>query len=180
MLSEICFQRIRGNFWYGSYGEFQVVINRESGYINASKLCKDGGKNFKNWKQNSQSQELIATFSLEVCEAGIPASQNDWLIKNVVTQQHAEEDKVISGSYVHADLIPHIASWVSPQFARMVSRIVNAHIVQVYKEKSEAEKVILQKALVAEHQKVEYVDKDLSQWVSTHAITMMRLNESGL
>ena len=134
---------------------------------------------------------------MEVPEAGIPAAGNDWLIKKVSTQKHTEDDKLIEGTYVHADLIPHIASWVSPSFARMVSQIVNAHIVQAYKEKlqrsetkNEALKMEVdelhlrqektEKELATEHQKVECTDRDLSRWASTHAFTMMRLNEPGL
>ena len=120
---------------------------------------------------------------MEVTNAGIPALQNDWFVKKVSTKKHSEEEKLIAGSYVHSDLIHHIASWVSPQFARMVSRIVNAHIVQEFKEKlqvSEAEKAALKNELMVEHQKVECADKDLSQWASTHAFTLMRLNEPQL
>jgi len=52
MLSKIAFEQIHGNYWYGSYGEFKVVMMKDCGYINGTKLCKDGGKKFKEWKRN--------------------------------------------------------------------------------------------------------------------------------
>ncbi len=38
------------------------------------------------------------------------------------------------GTHVHPELIPHIASWVSPDFAVMVSKIVNTYIIREYQE----------------------------------------------
>jgi hypothetical protein len=40
----------------------------------------------------------------------------------------------LKGTYVHPHLAPHIASWVSPEFAVKVSQIVNSYIVRDYKE----------------------------------------------
>ena len=54
--------------------------------------------------------------------------------KKIVTFNQTEEDKLISGTYVHVDLIPHIACWISPKFARKVSKIVNDYL---FREKNE-------------------------------------------
>src|SRR3977135_1447196 len=94
-MSDIAYEQIQGKFWFGQYGDFNVVLDKESGYINVSKLCRDGGKKCKNWKRNNSSRELIAAFSLDVPEARILASQNDWLIKKIITQQHTEQKKLI-------------------------------------------------------------------------------------
>src|ERR1700722_2375837 len=61
MLSELGFQPIRDSFYYGYYGQFRVVIDKQNGYINATKLCSDGGKNFFHWKETKVSKELIET-----------------------------------------------------------------------------------------------------------------------
>ena len=44
-------------------------------------------------------------------------------------------DRLISGTYCHPDLIPHIACWVSVDFAMKVSKVVNGYITQEYKNK---------------------------------------------
>ena len=43
--------------------------------------------------------------------------------------------QMVTGTYAHPDLVPHIASWVSPSFAIKVSRIVNEYLVKEEKEK---------------------------------------------
>jgi hypothetical protein len=40
----------------------------------------------------------------------------------------------LRGTYAHPLLVPHIASWISPEFAFKVSRIVNDHLVREYRE----------------------------------------------
>src|SRR3981189_1833077 len=132
-LGDIAYEQIDGKYWFGQYGDFNVVLDKESGYVNVSKLCRDGGKNFSHWKENKFSKELIAAFSLDVPQVRIRTSQNDWLIIKIITQQHTEQDKLIIGSYAHPDLVPHIASWVSAPFARMVSKITNNFLFGQYK-----------------------------------------------
>src|SRR6202021_213067 len=54
------------------------------------------------------------------------------------TENIAAEDKLISGTYCHPDLIPHIACWISPGFGLTVSRIISHYIVEEYKAKLQA------------------------------------------
>ena len=57
--SDISYQQIRDNCWYGIYGGFNVVLMKDCGYVNASKLCADGGKRLYNWMRSKASQALI-------------------------------------------------------------------------------------------------------------------------
>jgi hypothetical protein len=41
----------------------------------------------------------------------------------------------LRGTYVHRDLIPNIASWISPSFSLKVNRIVNEYLLMKEKEK---------------------------------------------
>src|SRR5271156_2326733 len=59
MLSDIAFEQIEGNFWYAAYGPFRVVMMKDTGYINASKLCSSGGKKYESWSRLQSSQQLI-------------------------------------------------------------------------------------------------------------------------
>ena len=58
MISKVCFEQIRDNYWYGAYGEFRVVMMKDSGYINASNLRASGGKEFYNWSRLKSSTDL--------------------------------------------------------------------------------------------------------------------------
>jgi hypothetical protein len=46
-LNDVCFERIRDTFYYGMFGEFKLVVDKSTGCFNATKLCTDGGKQFK-------------------------------------------------------------------------------------------------------------------------------------
>ena len=62
MISDICYEQICGDYWYGQYGEFKVVINKSNGYINVNKMCKDGGKQFSDWTRLQGTKELFAAY----------------------------------------------------------------------------------------------------------------------
>ena len=135
-LSQIAYELIEGDFWFGKYGPFNVTIHSKTGYINATKLCGDGGKQFRHWKENKSSQELIAALSDELMKhagesdlggiVGIPT--NPLFIEKGLSSRA----NVIKGTYAHPLLIPHIAGWCSARFALAVSRIVNHYIVSAH------------------------------------------------
>uniref|UniRef100_A0A6C0CBR9 KilA-N domain-containing protein n=1 Tax=viral metagenome TaxID=1070528 RepID=A0A6C0CBR9_9ZZZZ len=103
-------KQIDATFSYSKYGDFSIIIMHENGYINASKLCYECDKQFKNWLRNSTSKDLIEEFRAN----GISADKLMIIIaggKNIKTR----------GTYVHPKLIIHIASWCGANFAARVS-----------------------------------------------------------
>jgi 3-dehydroquinate dehydratase len=122
-LERIVFEKINDNFGWGQYGEFRVLIRLSDNYINATKLCSSGGKQFKNWIRLDGSQELCN----KLLELGSVLSQTKQIIEQVTAGDYETR-----GTYVHPELVPHIASWIYPEFAIKVSRIVNEHIVREY------------------------------------------------
>src|SRR5271156_79522 len=152
MLSDIAFEQIVGNFWYGAYGPCRVVMMKDTGYINASKLCSSGGKEYREWARLKNSQELISV--LEGHKASVNTQEHfeefnltllnsNRMIPRLLsppciflqTANSSAEEKLISGTYCHPDLIPSIAGWISPIFQIMVNRVVNRCITQQYKDK---------------------------------------------
>jgi len=121
-LSELIYESVSDEYGWGKYGDFKVLIRRKDGYINASKLCKDGGKLIGNWSQMQGSKQYVEEFKGSI---GIPIDP----LEAIVTGSNDTR-----GTYAHPLLIPHIASWVSPKFAIMVSKIVNNYLVKEYKE----------------------------------------------
>jgi len=80
---------------------------REDGYINASKLCKFGGKLFKDWHVLESTKKLITYFS---------------------KYTNIEENKLVTikkgrygGSWVHPILATNLAQWISMEFSIKVS-----------------------------------------------------------
>ena len=137
-ISDVCFEHIQDNYWYAAYGPFKVVMMEDSGYINASKMCTSAGKVFKEWFRNKAAKELVQAFErrhYKTSNGGIPSLvlNTEEAFKTIFTGKRTEVDCIISGTYCHPDLIPHIACWISPEFALKVGKIVNAYIVWEYK-----------------------------------------------
>ena len=58
-LNDVCFEQIRDTFYYGMFGEFKLVVDKKTGCFNATKLCADGGKEFRKWSRLEKSKKLI-------------------------------------------------------------------------------------------------------------------------
>lgn len=93
-------------------------------FINANKLCKlyndqnpgKPKKEFKHWNELKQSKDMISSLAkILTSENVITISINDTVSID------------LRGTYVHPKLIPHIASWISVEFAFKVSDIVNEY-----------------------------------------------------
>jgi hypothetical protein len=118
-LLSLATEKIDKYFSIGKYGDFTIVIMNKNGYVNATKLCRfaknknNKPKEFKNWLRNNRSSELVDEIAKELTDQ-VPFIS--------ITQTMNNE---VRGTYVHPDLIPHIASWASPAFAIKVSRIAN-------------------------------------------------------
>lgn len=114
-------------FGKAKYGDLEVVVLKEKGYINATKMCALGGKAYKNWSRLDSANDLFKEVSLSAQKCSDSLSIQ-------ITGNQAE----IIGTYLHQDIIVHVASWVSPKFAIMVSKIVNDFLVTEYKSKLKA------------------------------------------
>jgi hypothetical protein len=93
--------RLPGYYW-GKYADFEVLVMKENGYINATRLCKDGHKTFQFWLQKQESKDLVAALSKHL---GISK-----LIVSIKDQEYR-------GVYVHPSLIVNIINWVSADYA---------------------------------------------------------------
>ena len=116
-INNIIFKDINDDYSFGKYGDFKVIIMKENSYINATKICNDAKtkngtrKEFRQWKENINANEIINEI---VSSIGIPMDELLITPKNVSNE--------IRGTYAHPDLIPHIASWASPQFAVSINK----------------------------------------------------------
>src|SRR5271156_6604057 len=148
MLSQVTFEQIKDNFWYGLYGEFRVIIDKSDGYVNATKICSSGGKQFYQWTRNEANQRLKKALEGDMVLDYTPDEENALqgtslqncreVCKYVQTENKIEEDRLISGTYMHPDLVPSIAGWISPEFQLKANRVVNRYIVDEWKTKLEA------------------------------------------
>lgn len=63
MSARVKVSKIDDDYERVEYGDFSVVVMRNNGYVNANKLCHDANKDFRNWKANASSKELIRVLS---------------------------------------------------------------------------------------------------------------------
>lgn len=148
MLAQLGTQHIRDQYFYGYYGQFHIVVDKTDGYINASNLCLDGGKKFYHWSETKISKQLIDTlkhfnYDWATNNAAIQdpwytdnySPLNDEVTRYIQTNNISDNDKAISGTYCHPLLIPHIACWISPEFALKVASIVNFFIMEEWQKR---------------------------------------------
>jgi hypothetical protein len=90
----------------------QIIQFRESdNYINATQLCKAGGKNFGHWNTLDSTKELISVLASEI---GIPISQ-------LIDSKKGNSNNFEQGTWIHPDLAIQLSQWLSPKFAIQVS-----------------------------------------------------------
>lgn len=101
---------INERYAYVYFGNMKMIIDKETGYINATKICKEAGKEFKHWLANGSSKKLIHKLK-------------NIIQKNPIYQitTGSRYEAYLRGSYVHQLLITPIAHWVSPIFALKIS-----------------------------------------------------------
>lgn len=94
------------------YGDFHVIIMTSNKYVNATKLCVMGGKRYGNWSASISAKTLIKKLEKKIGE------------KATIEELHSRDNE-LRGTYVHPDLVPIVASWVSDDFALYISKIIN-------------------------------------------------------
>ena len=126
-LNDICYEYIKDNFYYSKFGDFTLVVDKNTGCFNATKLCKNGGKDFSQWKRLERVQELIKFYNKRY-------PGNSQIIFYEIKQANYGTGKLVTGQYVQKEFILDIASWISPSFYFKCSQIVNDYFVNQYKE----------------------------------------------
>lgn len=138
-ITELCFEKIQeyGNreYNYAMYGDFVVIMITSNdylnGYINATKLCTYGGKKLNDFTRLEKTKELMKIVDQELITV-IPAINNPSKFELKIAG--SRENNLISGTYVHEDLILNIATWISNDFYFKCSKIIKNYLIKNYKE----------------------------------------------
>lgn len=92
----------------------ETVRQRQAdGYVNATELCKAGGKEWSGYSRTQTAQEFLTELegSLQIC-------------RDQLVQVIGGGPNDTRGTWVHPDIAMHLAQWCSPRFAVQVSRWV--------------------------------------------------------
>jgi hypothetical protein len=98
--------------------EFKIIIERGSGYINASDICRQKCKIFNNWAQLNTSKILI-----QKCKDILPDTKLFIKISDI--------DIDIAGTYIHRHLIMGLTSWVCPEFSIYTKKILDTEKINI-------------------------------------------------
>ncbi|QRI42817.1 N1R/p28-like protein [Cheloniid poxvirus 1] len=102
------------------YGNLELIMLKENGFINATKLCNLGNKKFRNWRKLQSSKDLIRIISF---------SNNERIILEIGLISASIYRYELVGTYVHRDLIPYIALWTFPNVAIIYSNVINSYLI---------------------------------------------------
>ncbi|ARF02753.1 SWPV1-178 [Shearwaterpox virus] len=119
-MSNITLRHIDKQFCYVKLYDLCIIVMKNGDYVNASKLCRYENKRFKDWKSQDISKELI-----EYTETLLSDGQ-DTKYSAIIKINH---DKKVSGTYICAYVLPHLAVWLSPDIA-----VKTAVMMKRYKE----------------------------------------------
>ena len=88
-----------------------VEIQRRpaDGYVNATAMCKAGGRRWNHYQANDRTEGYIAALA---ADAGIPATGNPGLIDSIKGGRPE-----LQGTWIHPRLAVDLARWISPAFA---------------------------------------------------------------
>ena len=86
-----------------------ILARKEDGYVNATMMCKAGGKLFGHYRETKQNLEFLDELKRSI---GIP-------IDLIHVQNKGVNDK--RGTWVHRKVALHLAQWISPKFSVQVT-----------------------------------------------------------
>lgn len=92
----------------------EIITQRAGdGYINATAMCKASGKLWGHYRETVATKAFLDELSADI---GIPISD--------LVQSIKGGDFALQGTWVHPQVAVHLAQWLSPKFAVMVSHWV--------------------------------------------------------
>lgn len=65
-MSNCVYEGIKGTFHHGFFGDFKLVIDKATGYFNATKLCVNGGKEYRLWSRSERAKKLIRYYETKL------------------------------------------------------------------------------------------------------------------
>ncbi|CCU55323.1 N1R/p28-like protein [Adoxophyes honmai entomopoxvirus 'L'] len=175
-LIDICYEQIKDQYYYGLFGEFRLIIDKNTGYFNATKLCKDAGVKLTRWLESEKSKELIKyynNFLLSDNPGGLIIDKKDVSIY-VINVQGNKINNTISGTYVYKKLLLDIASWISIEFYDKCSNIIEKYYIDEYTKEYKDNKNKLQNKI----KKIEKTIEDKNNVITSLENSNKELNNS--
>lgn len=148
----LSFSPINNAYSWGKFGEFNVVICLENGYINGSVLIEEGikfennlRKNLKKKLLNKNSKVITDWFEntetivlFDTVTSKFKINESELFFKIEGKQKRGEE--MLQGYFIHPILVNILAEWISPSYAIIVSEVMSDHHIK-NKEKEDIKRI---------------------------------------
>src|SRR5271154_2027020 len=102
----LCYEEICENYWYAMYGGIRIIVMKNSGHVNISKLYNDRNEicgNFKSldgWQPHLMKlMDMAVDLELKIHKFAEDTFDDD-------------TNDIIDGLYIHPIFIFHYASWL--------------------------------------------------------------------
>jgi hypothetical protein len=128
-LTKCIYEHIKDTYYYGLFGDFRLVVDKRTGYFNATKLCVEGGKYFPHWKVLEKSKDMI-----EYYQESRHRDPDGGFLYEIKGDNKDFKTQAITGTYVPKELILDIASWVSIEFYDKCNKIVIDYFINEFKK----------------------------------------------
>jgi hypothetical protein len=114
---------INDDYHHGMLGQFNIIIRTKDDYVNITKLCKKGGKEFKLWKRTDKAKQTLDYYDrvyLDCDEDDEPSPDRGMMKKEYhcldivdnIPGVAKEIMGIIKGSYVPKELALKVWDWV--------------------------------------------------------------------
>ena len=113
-LASLFAQRLRDNASLQIEG-LTIICRASDGYINATQLCKAGGKLYGTWRDNDKAEKFITALSSSI---GAP-------VNKLIKKEFAGPNET-RGTWVHPRVAINIAQWISPKFDVLVGNWIDS------------------------------------------------------
>lgn len=133
-LNKVCYEKIQDSFYYIDYFGLKLVVDKTTGYFNATKLCELGGKRYIFWLRLDKTKDLI-----KILNEYLKRTQNHVgdLTYEKKIQNKETCDKSIIGIYIHEYLLLDLALWISTDFYLKCKTIITDYTVSKFRFENE-------------------------------------------
>ncbi|KAK8865305.1 hypothetical protein M9Y10_010845 [Tritrichomonas musculus] len=112
-------------FTYGTYNGISVLVHDKDGFINATAMCNQFNKRFKELLENKSWNEYFDAFLKEFYDGPNSVQRENKPIYQLHSGLTLDENE-LRGTYVDPRLINYIAFWASPTYAISVGKIMDS------------------------------------------------------
>ena len=112
-------------FIRGTYNGIEIFIRQKDGFINATKLCSSGGRDFNTFKRSQRWRKIIQYYE---------KYERPKDLQNCRPLYELRKDyNLMQGQYINPDLIHFVAEWISIEYSFVVKHIMDSINDKVHK-----------------------------------------------